>query len=86
MHSDLDVKLVMGKTHGQKLHPMKWLQQPVTRLLRDGVQTRWTVRAEEHLAHAIENVDQALTIANECVPEIMMGMVFWIILINVQRS
>ena len=27
-----------------------------------------TLRAEEHLAHALENVDQALTIANECRP------------------
>ena len=48
---------------------LKWRQQKVTKRLRGwGLVQGGTIRAEEHLRFALENIEDAVTMAEECRP------------------
>ena len=71
LHSDLEMKLVMAEQDPwtKECAPAEMAAATSHKVFaemefRQGA----TIRAEEHLTHALENVDQALTIANECRP------------------
>ena len=71
MHSDLEMKLVMADQD-------PWTKECAPNEMAAATSHKsfaemefrqgGTIRAEEHLTHALENVDHALTIANECRP------------------